>query len=169
MTLLKPNQNFNKDLTKIKKLSQLVEKKLSKFDKKDEQKIDSLSFEELQDLNQILKLADYVLCKYENKKEVHSVLKDFVGIITKSTQSLEEIDDEISELVISAEATIQRIKDLQTSVSENYAIGDKEKSKPYDLAERSDENSANNLTNSSTAAYTQGYQETSRVEAEQVI
>ncbi len=169
MTLLKPNQNFRKDITKIKKLSQLVEKKLSKLDKKDEQKIDSLTFEELQDLNQILKLADYVLCKYEHKKEVHSVLKDFVGIITKSTHSIEEIDDEISELVISAEGTIQKIKDLQINVSENYSIGDKEKSRLSDLDEKPHENSANNLTNSSIPAYPQGYQETSRVEAEQVI
>jgi len=139
------------------------------LDKKDEQKINSLTFEELQDLNQILKLADYVLCKYESKKEIHSVLKDFVGIITKSTHSIEEIDDEISELVISAEVTIKRIKDLQTNVSENYAIGDKAKSKSSDLDEKPHENSANNLTNSSTAAYTQGYQETSRVQADQVI
>ena len=167
--MLKHSKNFNKDLAKIKKLSQLVEKKLLKLDKKDEQKIDSLTFEELQDLNQILKLADYVLCKYENKKEVHSVLKDFVGIITKSTYSIEEIDDEISELVISAEVSIQRIKDLQANVSENYAIGDKEKSKPSDLDEKPSENSANNLTKPSTRAYTQGYQETSTVEAEQVI
>ncbi len=134
--MLKHSKNFNKDLAKIKKLSQLVEKKLLKLDKKDEQKIDSLTFEELQDLNQILKLADYTLCKYENKKEIHSVLKDFVAIITKSTHSIEEIDDEISELVISAEVSIQRIKDLQANVSENYAIGDKEKSKPSDLDEK---------------------------------
>lgn len=125
MTLLKSNENSNKDLTKIKKLSEIVEKKLSKLDKKDEKKVDALTFEELQDLNQILQLADYVLCKYENKKEVHSVLKDFVGIITKSSHSIEEIDDEINELVISAEGTIQRIKDLQTNVSDNYSIQNK--------------------------------------------
>ena len=169
MTLLKPNQNSTKDLAKIKKLSELVEKKLSKFDKKDEQKIDSLSFEELQDLNQILQLADYILCKYENKKEVHSILKDFVGIITKSTNSIEDIDDEINELVISAEGSIQRIKDLQTNVSDNYSIQNKANSKASDSEEDAQETSGNNLTNSSTPAYTQGYQQTSRVEAEQVI
>ena len=168
MTFLKPNQNSAKDLEKIKKLSELVEKKLSKIDKKDEQKIDSLTFEELQDLNQILQLADYILCKYENKKEVHSVLKDFVGIITKSTHSIEEMDDEINELVISAEGTIQRIKDLQSNVSDSYSIQNKPKS-TSESEEKEHETSANNLTNSSTPAYTQGYQQTSRVEAEQVI
>ncbi|MFB5597603.1 MAG: hypothetical protein ACE5RJ_01105 [Nitrosopumilaceae archaeon] len=169
MTLLKPNQNSTKELAKIKKLSELVEKKLSQLDKKDQQKIDSLSIEELQDLNQILQLADYILCKYENKKEVHSILKDFVGIITKSTHSIEDIDDEINELVISAEGTIQRIKDLQTNVSDNYSIQNKANSKSPDSKEEPQETSANNLTNSSTPAYTQGYLQTSRVEAEQVI
>ena len=169
MTILKPNQNSSKDLGKIKKLSEIVEKKLSKLDKKDEEKIDSLTFEELQDLNQILQLADYVLCKYENKKEVHSVLKDFVGIITKSSNSIEELDDEINELVVSAEGTIQRIKDLQTNVSDNYSIQNKTHTKSADSEEKNQKNSANNLTNSSTPAYTQGYQQTSRVEAEQVI
>lgn len=169
MTLLKSNENSNKDLTKIKKLSEIVEKKLSKLDKKDEKKVDALTFEELQDLNQILQLADYVLCKYENKKEVHSVLKDFVGIITKSSHSIEEIDDEINELVISAEGTIQRIKDLQTNVSDNYSIQNKTPQKTSNSNEDTQKNSANNLTNSSTPAYTQGYQQTSRVEAEQVI
>ncbi len=169
MTLLKPNQNSAKDLAKIKKLSELVEKKLSKIDKKDEQKIDSLTFEELQDLNQILQLADYILCKYENKKEVHSVLKDFVGIITKSTHSIEELDDEIHELVISAEGTIQRIKDLQTNVSDSYALQNKTKSKTPEFEEKVPETSANNLTNSSTPAYTVGYQQTTTVETEKVI
>lgn len=169
MTLLKSNENSNKDLTKIKKLSEIVEKKLSKLDKKDEKKVDALTFEELQDLNQILQLADYVLCKYENKKEVHSVLKDFVGIITKSSHSIEEIDDEINELVISAEGTIQRIKDLQTNVSDNYSIQNKAPQKTSSSEDEPQKNSANNLTNSSTPAYTQGYQQTSRVEAEQVI
>ena len=168
MTFLTPNQNSSKDFAKIKRLSELVEKKLSKLDKKDEEKIDSLSFEELQDLNQILQLADYILCKYEDKKEILSVLKDFVGIITKSTHSIETLDDEINELVISAEGTIQRIKELQTNVSDNYSIQNKEGSKSPDSKEAS-ETSSNNLTNSSTPAYTQGYQQTSRVEAEQVI
>jgi hypothetical protein len=169
LTFLKTNQNSSKDLDKIKKLSELVEKKLSKLDKKDEEKIDSLTFEELQDLNQILQLADYVLCKYENKKQVHSILKDFVGIITKSTGSIEDLDDEINELVISAEGTIQRIKDLQTNVSDNYSIQNKTTSKSLDSEDEPHETSANNLTNSSTPAYTQGYQQTTRVEAEQVI
>ena len=118
---LKKQRNFIKDFKKIEKFSSLVEKRLLTFDK-DKQRIEKLSFEELQDLNELLRLADYILTKHEDKKEVYALLKDFVAMINNSSNSMDLLNDKIVELVVSAEAAISRIKNLQTDVSENYSF-----------------------------------------------
>ena len=118
---LKNQRNLIKDFKKIEKFSSLVEKRLLTFDK-DKQRIEKLSFEELQDLNELLRLADYILTKHEDKKEVYALLKDFVAMINNSSNSMDLLNDKITELVVSAEAAISRIKNLQTDVSENYSL-----------------------------------------------
>lgn len=120
MDLKKP-RNLLKDFKKIEKFSSLVEKRLLTFDK-DQQRTEKLSFEELQDLNELLRLADYILTKHEDKKEVYALLKDFVAMINNSSNSMDLLNDKITELVVSAEAAISRIKNLQTDVSENYSF-----------------------------------------------
>ncbi len=114
--------NIKKDLNKIRAFSSIIEKKLIQFDKKDESKIDNLSLEELQDLNQLVHLSDYILTKYESKKEVYSLLKDFVEMINNSTSSMDILNDKISELVVSAESAISRIKSIQGCVSEDFSL-----------------------------------------------
>ena len=118
---LKKQRNFIKDFKKIEKFSSLVEKRLLTFDK-DKQRIEKLSFEELPDLNELLRLADYILTKHEDTKEVYALLKDFVAMINNSSNSMDLLNDKITELVISAEAAISRIKNLQTDISENYSL-----------------------------------------------
>ena len=156
-----------KDTEHVKEISSLVEKRLVKFSKKTEKKIEKLSYEELQDLNEILKMADYILCKYENKKEIRSLLKDFVEIINSSSDSINYLDDEIDELVLNAEDAIKRIKDIQSNVSESLSFDRPSKKNTNTNAEP--EKGANNLTNSSRPVYTQEYQQTSAVKTEQVI
>lgn len=117
----KKQRNFLKDFKKIEKFSSLVEKRLLTFDN-DKQRIEKLSFEELQDLNELLRLADYILTKHEDKKEVYALLKDFVAMINNSSNSMDLLNDKITELVVSAEAAISRIKNLQTDISENYSL-----------------------------------------------
>ncbi len=114
-------RNIKNDLKRIEKFSNLAEQKLSIFDK-DKKRIEQLSFEELQDLNQILQMADYILTKYEDKKEVYDLLKEFVEMITTSSTSMDLLNDKISEHVVSAENTISKIKNLQSDVSENYSL-----------------------------------------------
>jgi len=114
-------RTLKKDLKKIQKFTSLIETKLLNFDK-DEQKIDKLSFEELQDLNKLLQIADFILTKYEDKKQVYNLIKDFVDMISKSSNSLDFLDDKISELVVSAQSTISGIKNLQSGVSENFSL-----------------------------------------------
>lgn len=154
-------RKIKSDLKKIRKFSSLVEEKLPKFDKK-EQKIEKLSFEELQDLSRLLRVADYILSKYEDKKEIQSLLKQFVDMITHSTTSMDLLNDEISELVVSAENAISRIKNLQSDVAGNL-IGKSVTHQSNNL-EIWPKNSTNYLTKSTTPAYLQEYLEKAKLE-----
>ncbi len=113
MTILSPKRNFKKDLEKVRLLSSKIEKKINS----DHPKIDRLTPEQLQDLSEILHLADYLLTKYEDKKDFHELLKEFVNMINSSARSIEDIDDDIEELVLSAEESISHIRAIQARVA----------------------------------------------------
>jgi len=118
----KKNRNFTKDLKKVRIFSFLAEKKLSLFDKKDENKIKNMTFEQLRDLQQLTSAANFILLKYEDNKEVYSLLKDFVDMIHNSSESVDLLNDKIMEMLVSAESAISRIKNLQGDVSENFSL-----------------------------------------------
>ncbi|MBM3910924.1 MAG: hypothetical protein FJ356_04685 [Thaumarchaeota archaeon] len=150
MVSIKPTLNIQKSRKKLQKISALVEKRLAEIDS-DKKKISQLSVEELQDFNQILRIADYVLYKYEHKKEVFSLIKEFVDMINSSIGSMGTLNDNLSELVISAEDSIKRIKSLQSNVSENLISEEYARSDGYTKSARHD--STNNLTKSATPVY----------------
>ncbi len=114
--------NIKKDLKKIRAFSNIIEKKLGQIDKKDESKIEKLSVDQLQDLDQLVHIANYILTKYEDNKEVYLLLKDFVDMIGNSTESMTILNDKISELVVTAENSISRIKNIQGEVSEDFSL-----------------------------------------------
>lgn len=166
MSILKPQGNIKKDLEKIRKIYSLVDKRL-KSTEKSNRKVENLTTDELQDLNEILRLADLILTKHEVKKEFHSLLKEFVEIINKSAYSVEALDDEINELIYSAEGTITRLKGLQGKVSDEFDFeAEKTDAKHEQIVPK---NCSNNLTKASTGVYTQEYQQNSALENEQVI
>jgi hypothetical protein len=148
------SRNFSKDLKKVGKFSSLVEEKLAQFDKNDKKKIENLTFEELQDLHQLTSIANFILLKHEDNKEVHSLLKDFVDMINNSTESMDMLNDKIIEMVVSAESAISRIKNLQSDVSENYSLISTNRAKVENEPKIMPRTSTNNLTNSATAVYT---------------
>ena len=148
------SSNFKKDLKKIRRISSIVEKKLRQFDKRDEQKIEKLTYEELQDLSKLTSAADYILTKHEDNREIYSLLKDFVDMINNSSASMDLLSDRISELVLSAESSISKIKNLQGDVSENYSLIQPDSKKQEIKAIITPESSTNNLTKSATAVYT---------------
>ena len=113
MVSIKPVINIQKSRKKIQRISALVEKRLAELDS-DKKKISQLSVEELQDFNQILRIADYILYKHEHKKDVFSLIKEFVDMVNNSIGSMDTLNDNLSELVISAEDSIKR-----TLVSQN--------------------------------------------------
>ncbi len=115
MTILSPRRNLKKDLEKVRQLSSKIEGRLHESG---QSRIDRLSQEQLRDLGEILRLADYILTKHEDKKDLHDLLGEFVAMIRDSAGSIDEIDSDIDELVLSAEASISLIRDAQTRVAE---------------------------------------------------
>jgi hypothetical protein len=144
-------RNFTKDLKKISKFSILVEDRLSQFDKN---KIKNLTFEQLQDLHQLTSIANFILLKNEDNKEVYSLIKDFVDMINNSTESMDMINDEIIEMIVSAESAISRIKNLQGDVSENFSLISTKKEKMNNDSKIMPKTSTNNLTKSVAPVYT---------------
>ncbi len=159
MTLLNSNRIFSKEIDRIRAISLKIDKKLSKIKPSDEDKIDKLSFEELQDLNKIVGIADFMICKDAVNKEIRSILKHFVSIISDTANSLENLDDEISELIISAEDSINKVKDMHAHISEKSDF----KKRYHDGPEYNEhETSAINLTNFGTEVNTAEYQQNSQ-------
>jgi len=159
LTILNSKRNFSKDIERIRTLSSKIDKKLSDAKSPDGDKIDALTLEELQDLNKIVSMADFMLCKYDDKKEMRSILKHFVSIISDSASSLENLDDEISELIISAEDSINKVKDMQSHISQKSDF----KKRYHDGPEYNEaETSAINLTNFGTEVNTVEYQQNSQ-------
>lgn len=146
------------NIKRVHAFSDLIKPKLSQI-KEEKYKIDNFSPEELQDFNKILQVTDFILCKYENRKHVHALLKEFVNVIQNSSQSLEILDDEIDELVLSAESAIFKIKELQSNVSDRFTFKQNKEIKP--------QIGSNNLTKSSIAAYTLEYLQKTETKSEQ--
>lgn len=165
MTFLKSGRSFSKDLEFVRNISEKIDRKLSQSNNSINPKIDKLSLEELQDLDKIVRIADFMLFKYEDKKETCSLLKNFVSIIRDSAESIEEIDDEVSELIISAEDSINKIKEIHTDVSEKYDL----KNSGIKTIEDGSKNSSNNLTKATIEINSQEYPQNSTEKNAQVI
>ena len=150
----KKTRDFTKDIQKVGKISSLIQDKISKMDNSDKKKIDSLTFEQLQDFQQLVSIANFILIKYEHNKELYSLFKDFVDMIDYSTNSIDLLNDKIVEMTISAENAISRVKNLQGNVSENYSLISKNKKKSKNEPKIVPKISTNNLTKSATPVYT---------------
>ena len=159
LTLLTSKRNFSKDLDLIRVMSSKIDKRLSDTRSPNTEKINKLSLEELQDLDKIVGIADFMLCKYADKKDMNGILKHFVSIISDTANSLEDLDDEISELIISAEDSINRIKDMHTHISDKSEF----KKKYHDGPEYDEgETSPINLTKFAIEINTVEYQQNSQ-------
>ncbi|HSA97656.1 MAG TPA: hypothetical protein VLF17_01085 [Candidatus Nitrosotenuis sp.] len=154
--------SLEKDLGKVRGISLLVKKKILESNPKYEQKIAKMSGEELEDLDMMLGLAEQILIKYQHKTDTYAILKEFADLIRNSTLSLGTINDQVQELILSAQFSVSEIKTAQGDVSSSLSF---DKAKPES---RSKEGRIN-LTNSATPVYTQAYQQSSQVQYEQVI
>ena len=114
--MINSKRDFFKDIDRIRSLSSVIDKKLSEIKPSDSDKIDKLTLDELQDLDKIAGIADFMLTKYADKKEMCSILKNFTSVITDTASSMGNLDDEISELILSAEDSINKVKDLHAQI-----------------------------------------------------
>lgn len=159
MITIPSKRDFSKDFQRIKEISAKIDKKLSKVKPSDDEKIDKLTLEELQDLDKIVKIADFMMCKYSDKKEMGSILRHFVSVVSETAVSLEDLDDEISELIISAEDSINKVKDMHTHISDKSDF----KKNYHDGPDfNKEETSGINLTNFVTEINTVEYQQNSQ-------
>ena len=165
LNFLNPKADLPKDISNIRSISVKIEKKLSASNAPDV-KIDKLTLEELQDINKIVGLANFMLFKYEDKKETRLILQHFVSIITESAQSIECIDDDISELILSAEDSINKVKNMHSKISEK---SDLEKSYLDESTGNEPKTSSINLTNFTTAVNPSEYQQNPQGNTVQVI
>ena len=137
-------RNSLKDHKKIKQFSSIVKDKLNS-ESRNTKKINTFTFEELSDLNKILTISDFILAKYEHKKNVHSILNEFVDLIKETENSIISMDDEIEELTLSANVPINHIMEIKNRISKKHGLDLEE----YTKYEGDAENSSNNLTTSS--------------------
>ena len=153
--MLNQKRDFLKDLGRIKAISSKIDKKLSEIKPSDDSKIDKLTLEELQDLDKIVGIADFMMCKYADKKEMRSILQNFTSIISDTADSLENLDGEVSMLIISAEDSINKVKEMHINISDTSDFKKRYHDGP-DYNEQ--ETSSINLTNFTTEINTVGYQ-----------
>ena len=159
LNVLNTKRDFSKDLDRIKSLSSKIDKKISDAKSSDDKNLEKLTLEELQDLNKIVGIADFMLVKYADKKEMRSILKYFVSVISDAAGSIEDLDDEISELIMSAEDSISKVKGIHVDISEKSDF----KKKYHDGPDYNEhETSAINLTNFATEINTVEYQQNSQ-------
>jgi len=160
LKLLNSKRNFSKDMNRIRTISSKIDKKLSDVKNPDAEKIDKLTVEELQDLDKIVRIADFMLQKYSDKKDMKSILKYFVSIMSETGNSLNDLDDEISELIISAEDSINKVKDMHSNISEKSDFKNNYHDGPdYNKYETSAINLTNFVTEINTVEYQQNSQE----------
>ena len=154
--MLNSKHGFLKDIERIRSLSSIIDKKLSKIKPSDNEKITKLTLDELQDLDKIAGIADFMLTKYADKKEICSILKHFTTVIAETADSMDNLDDEISELILSAEDSINKVKDLHAHIDKKSDFKKKYCDGPeYDHAQTSGINLTNFVTEINPVEYQQ--------------
>ena len=173
-----PKNNTESDVSttlfRIKGLSTKIEQKMAqKGSSKDDNFVETLSVEELKDLRQVILASEYLLTKYQDKKDLKSFLEEFIGIIMHAANSVNVLRDELEDLVISAEVALQQIQTLHNDVTQNLALGRGTQTKLDDfrihlikteakvqfvqIEEPKQESSPINLTNSTRRFHTNDY------------
>jgi len=124
--------NFSKDessgdisipLEKIRGISSKIEEKIAQKSPDNNDKfIETLSVEELKDLRQVMMAAEYLLSKYQDKKELKAFLEDFIGILLHAANSVNLMSDDLTDLLISAEMAFNQIQTLHEEVTQNLSM-----------------------------------------------
>ena len=100
------------NLEKIQHAKSIIEKNIGQ----NQLIIKNLEPEELHDYQKIMQICEFILVKHENKKALYENLKKFVNTIDSTMLSLESLDEKVSELNISADLSISRLKDFKANL-----------------------------------------------------
>ena len=100
------------NLEKIQHIKSIIENSIGQ----NEFSVKNLEPEELSDYQKIMQICEFILVKHENKKSLHKNLKNLVNVLDSSILSLESLDEEINELSISADFSINRLKDFKANL-----------------------------------------------------
>ena len=100
------------NLEKIQYAKSIIEKNIGQ----NQLIIKNLEPEELHDYQKIMQICEFILVKHENKKALYENLKKFVNTIDSTMLSLESLDEKVSELNISADLSISRLKDFKSNL-----------------------------------------------------
>ena len=101
------------NLEKVKHFKSVIEKKI---DSGDIQKFQNYEYEELNDFHKSLQICEFILEKYESKRELSQNLKKFVSIIDSTLINLESLDEEINELTVSADFSLKKIQEFKSNL-----------------------------------------------------
>mgnify|MGYP001210990499 CR=1 FL=1 len=101
------------NLEKVKHFKSVIEKKI---DSGDIQKFQNYEYEELNDFHKILQICEFILEKYESKRELSQNLKKFVSVIDSTLINLESLDEEINELTVSADFSLKKIQEFKSNL-----------------------------------------------------
>ena len=104
------------DEARIGAASALASERLAALSDADRRAVNAVAPEDLRDFDAVLQAARYLLVKYEDRRELRALLGALVEVIERSTEGLDGIDDEMGELVLSAEDSIRRIREAHASV-----------------------------------------------------
>tara|TARA_B100001750_G_scaffold244376_1_gene261563 strand:+ start:5943 stop:6314 length:372 start_codon:yes stop_codon:yes gene_type:complete len=105
--------NSGKNLIQVKELITTIEKKLSSFEN-EKFIVEKLDSNELVDFYKILTKCEIILSKYESKKTTYQHMKKFVDILNSTIESLETMDGKITELSVSADFSMKKIKEFES-------------------------------------------------------
>ena len=100
------------NLEKIQYAKSIIEKNIGQ----NQLIIKNLEPEELHDYQKIMQICEFILVKHENKKALYENLKKFVNTIDSTMLSLESLDEKVNELNISADLSINRLKDFKSNL-----------------------------------------------------
>jgi RNase P/RNase MRP subunit p30 len=100
------------NLEKIQQIRSIIEKNIDV----DHSNIKNLEPEELYDYQKILQICEFILVKHENKKSLQKNLKKFINVINSTIISLESLDEEINELSISADLSINTLSEFKANL-----------------------------------------------------
>ena len=115
--------NISTPLDKIKNISSKIEQKIAeKLPDEDDKFIETLSVEELKDLRQVIMAAEYLLSKYQDKKDLKVFLEDFIGVVLHAANSVNILRDDLTDLVISAECAFHQLQELHEDVTKNISF-----------------------------------------------